>query len=124
MQSRTLHSLFQTSCIVQRMNDCTQRCCSCSHAEPASFGEHRGREAGGPVILHRCEGLSQPLRFQAAIPVPPLATAKPFSCCHHSFHCSSRKQNQPNFLRLFISRHTMEKQGSVAKRKMKGPRER
>ena len=45
---------------MQCINACTQWCCSCSHAEPASFCEHTAREASGPTILHRCERLTQP----------------------------------------------------------------
>lgn len=113
---------------MQCIRDCAQWCCSCSHAEPASFCEHT-REGSQwtrnttPLWKADWAKLMQPSRFQPVVPVPPLTTAKPLSC-HCSFHCSSRKQNHPNFLPRFISRHMMEKQVSVAKRKMKGQLER
>lgn len=83
MQSQTLHSLFQGSYIVQRMNDCAQRCCSCSHAEPASFGEHGEgsrrtrdttplRRADSALVLSACRTCTSPHYSKAPLPLPPL----------------------------------------------------
>jgi len=108
-------------------HNCARWCRSCPQAAPASLCEHRGREAGGPVTLCHRERPTQPNEH-----------------CPHAFSprcrylpCYSKAPLPPPLLPLlreeaepprvsprFTSRHTMEKQGPVAKRKMKGQLER
>lgn len=104
---------------MQGIRHCAQLCCGCSRAKPVSFCEHTGRETSGPVVQHHCERqiakLMQPSHFQPVVPVLP--------------PCYSKALLLPLLLEeaeppKLLSRHMMEKQGSVAKGKMKGQLER